>query len=244
MKLLKLYVKYVEYLMNLFYEKHWLKLFLHIFGICIGVFCVSMVLSVAYTFIMDNFNKIATLIGSGILLISLLLYIFPKKEPILEPPNEVLNHDPNILENTYEMVRNHVCTVLNEVGDVVKLRKPATLSQLDAPNHHDIIGNTPIYHYLALKQTNEFDIFNTTGIIQNRINQKLNNQELDGITQTSIFYNGASYPTLMVDNIRDLGQWVQIDMALSTPLYIQHRQRRIYNTLEQNKQLTPRDKDF
>lgn len=43
------------------------------------------------------------------------------------------------------------------------------------------------------------------------------------------FYNGQSYPALMIDNVRDLGSYVQIDVAIASEYYYKYRESRIYN---------------
>lgn len=131
-----------------------------------------------------------------------------------------------------------------EVADIVKLRKPASLSQMDAPTHYDVIARVPVYHFLATKLTDDVDLFDLTGILQNTIEQKLNNHELDGIQQTSFFYNGQAYPSLMVDNIRDLGSYVQIDVAIASEHYCRYRENWIYNSISQSGSGRPRDRDF
>jgi len=142
------------------------------------------------------------------------------------------------------MLRKNLCSILGDIGDITRLRKPATLSQMDSPTHFDIKSKAVIYHFLALKQSDEIDTFSIVGIIQNAIEQRLNNNEIEGITQMAFFYNGQVYPSIMIDNVQDLGNYVQIDMAIASDFYCKYRERRIYNNMNQSGSIKLHDKDF
>ena len=73
---------------------------------------------------------------------------------------------------------------------------------------------------------------------------RLNNNEVEGITQTAYFYNGQVYPSIMVDNVQDLGNYIQIDIAIASEYYCKYRERRIYNNMNQTGIIKPKDKEF
>lgn len=223
----------------------WVILGLKTIALTVVLICVGTVIYIFTYKVLQHLEEIIIAIGATACFFTILFSFLPKKRPALTPVDTgIMEYDPITLENTYRMLRKNLCTVLGEVGDIVKLRKPASLSQLDAPTHYDVIARVPVYHYLASKLSDDVDMFNLVGILQNTIEQKLNNHELDGIQQISYFYNGQAYPSLMVENVRDLGSYVQIDLAIASEHYCRYRENRIYNSISQSGPMRPQDRDF
>ena len=48
----------------------------------------------------------------------------------------------------------------------------------------------------------------------------------------------------MVDNVQDLGNYIQIDIAIASEYYCKYRERRIYNNMNQTGIIKPKDKEF
>lgn len=65
------------------------------------------------------------------------------------------------------------------------------------------------------------------------------NNEIEGITQSAFFYNGQTYPSIMVDNVRDVGSYIQVDLAIASEYYCKYRERRIYNNMAQSNSGRP-----
>ena len=80
--------------------------------------------------------------------------------------------------------------------------------------------------------------------LQNAIEQRLNNNEVDGITQTAYFYNGQVVPSIMIDNVREMGNYVQIDVAIASDYYCKYRERRIYENMNSSDSANVHDRDF
>ena len=80
--------------------------------------------------------------------------------------------------------------------------------------------------------------------MQNAIEQRLNNNEIDGITQTAYFYNGQVFPAIMVDNVREMGNYVQVDVAIASDYYCKYRERRIYENMASGNSSSIYDRDF
>lgn len=223
----------------------WWRFGFKILGLILVCLCIAFLIFSITVVIINNIENIVITIGAIGCCFAIICNIFSEKKAETAPPDtSIMEYDPITLENTYKMIRKNLCTVLGEITDIVKLKKPASLSQMDAPTHYDVIARAPVYHFLALKLSDEIDMFNLVGILQNTIEQKLNNHELDGIPQISYFYNGQAYPALMVDNIRDLGNYVQIDIAIASEYYCKYRNSRIYNNMNQSSAGRPIDKDF
>lgn len=223
----------------------WVILGLKTIALAVVLICVGTVIYIFTYKVLQHLEEIIITIGAAACFFTILFSFLPKKRHTPAPVDTgIMEYDPITLENTYRMLRKNLCTVLGEVGDIVKLRKPASLSQMDAPTHYDVIARVPVYHYLASKLADDVDMFNLMGILQNTIEQKLNNHELDGIQQTTYFYNGQAYPSLMVDNVRDLGNYVQIDVAVASEYYCKYRENRLYNSVSQPGSGRPQDRDF
>lgn len=242
--MIEIFTKLVYSLINDYQEKHWFKLTLKFLGILIVTICMGLLLGQLAVLILEHIEEIVVTIGAIACFFMILFNFSPKKQPEAVPDTSIMEYDPITLEATYKIIRKNLCSVLGDIGEIVKLRKPATLSQLDAPTHFDIISKAVVYHLLALKQSDEIDTFSIIGILQNAIEQRLNNNEVEGITQTIFFYNGQAYPSIMIDNVQDLGNYVQIDVAIASEFYCKYRERRIYNNMNQSTAIRPKDKDF
>ena len=243
--MINLITKIANSLENDYHEKQWVKLSLKCLCMIIIGVCMGLLLGKLAFLILDNIEEIVVTIGA-IACFFMILFSFIKSPPPPPPPPPPIpqEFDPITLESTYNMLRKNLCSVIGDIADIIKLRKPANLRQMDGPTHYDIVANAVIYHYLILKQSDGIDAFSVIGILQNAIEQRLNNNEVEGITQTAFFYNGQVYPSIMVDNVQDLGNYVQIDIAIASEYYCKYRERRIYNNMNQTGIIKPKDKDF
>ncbi len=241
--MIELFKNFCYSLIKNYQDKQWLKLILKILAMLIVTVCVGLLLGELAFLILDNIEEIVVTIGA-IACFFMILFSFIKSPPPPPPPPIPQEFDPITLESTYNMLRKNLCSVIGDIADIIKLRKPANLRQMDGPTHYDIVANAVIYHFLILKQSDGIDAFSVIGILQNAIEQRLNNNEVEGITQTAFFYNGQVYPSIMVDNVQDLGNYVQIDIAIASEYYCKYRERRIYNNMNQTGIIKPKDKDF
>lgn len=229
---------------NDYHQKHWVRMSVKILALLIVTICMGILLGKLTFLILENIQNIVVSIGAIACFFMILSSFLPKKQPAVVKDTSIIEYDPITLEATYKIIRKNLCSVLGDIGEITKLRKPATLSQLDPPTHFDITSKAVIYHYLALKQSDEIDPFSIIGILQNAFEQRLNNNEVEGITQTIFFYNGQAYPSIMIDNVQDLGNYVQIDVAIASEFYCKYRERRIYNNINRSGSTKPHDKDF
>lgn len=235
---------------NDYYDKRWLRFFLKLFISLIGLICMSLVLGKIILLIMFNIEAIVVALGSVFIFFMVLAQFIPKRvekeKPSvqIQPESSPIEFDPITLETTYSLIRKNLCSILGDVAEIIRIRKPSTLSQMDSPTHYTIVSNAVIYHYLAVKSADEVDIFNAVGILQNALEQRLNNNEVEGITQTHFLYKSQAYPSLMVDKVNDTGGYIQIDIAIASDSYCRYRERRIYNNMNQNNGIRPVDRDF
>lgn len=237
---------YFDFLCNLFQDKKWGKLLIHIAAILLGTICSGLLLGKIWYYISTNFDAIVKVVGGTFLSVIMLIYMLPKRKPTPVLPEDTNGYDPVLLGNTYTLLRQNLLCIISEVSDMLHLRIPAAPSQLDAPVHHDLVSNSVIYHYLCGKQDSALgiDTYEAIGIIQNTLERRLNNHELAGITQTTTFYNGIAYPSLMVDNVQDMGRYIQIDIAIANENYLRYRTSRIYKSMSNGTSVSPHDRDF
>ena len=196
--------------------------------------------------IINNIENIVITIGAIFCFIWGISSLMTKSEPpkTAELPAPALEYDPITLESTYRLLRKTLCSIVGDVSEIIKVRKPTTLSQMDCPTHFDVISKAVIYHLLLTKTSEDFDALGASGILQNAIEQRLNNNEVDGITQTAYFYNGQVVPSIMIDNVREMGNYVQIDVAIASDYYCKYRERRIYENMNSSDSANVHDRDF
>ncbi len=226
-------------------NSEWMKFILKIIALLVVLTCVGLVLLAVIIFIIEHIEKIVITVGAIGSIAIIFLSLFPKRVPKpLALPEPVFEYDPITLETTYRLIRKNLCSIIADVCEVIKVRKPTSLSQMDGPTHFDVVSQAVIYHYLVPKASGDFDTFEAIGILQNAIEQRLNNNEVEGITQTAFFYNGQVFPSIMVDNIRDLGNYIQINVAIASEYYCKYRERRIYENMNSSVCQKINDRDF
>ena len=226
-------------------NSEWVKFILKILALLIVLICTGLVLLAVVVFIIDHIEKIVVAIGAIGSIAIIFLSLIPKRTAKPAPlPETVLEYDPITLETTYRLIRKNICSIVGDVYEIIKVRKPTNLSQMDCPTHYDVVAKAVIYHLLLTKGPEDFDALGASGILQNAIEQRLNNNEIDGITQAAHFYNGQVFPAIMVDNIREMGNYVQVDVAIASDYYCKYRERRIYENMASGNSSSIYDRDF
>lgn len=231
--------------LQLYKEKKYVKFSLLLLGALLALSSSIFVIYVVIILIYNNFIEIITVLGTIFIIISAVIGLFNQKKIIPETETSIMEYDPIILESTYSLIRKNFAVIVSEVSEVIKLKKPATLMQMDAPSHYDIVGNVPIYHYLFYKLTEKADIDIIMGVLQTTITQRLESHSFEGITQSRYLYDSASYPAILIDNVIDTGNFIQVDVAIASEAYCRHRKQRIYNTINSGtRHSNISDKDF
>lgn len=247
MKLYELFEQYVQHCYELYQEKKWGKFALNIVFRLIGIVSTSILLSSVALYIYYNFERLTKIVGGFFLIVIMVAYMLPKKKTELPAITEDSpSYDPVFLNSTYNLLRNNMVSMCAETAETLGLRVPTTPSQIDSPVHFDIISGAAIFHFLCGKQdsASPIDTYKAIGILQNTLERRLNNNELMGISQTATFYNGMAYPAIMIDNVLDMGRYIQIDVAVTNDNYLRYRTNRLYNSMDAGHYTTPRDKNF
>lgn len=249
--------KYYEILKRCLVEKKYLEFSLY----CLLILGLSalVIIATAYflNFIAYNFETISFIVGGYILL----YYIWKewrkgrKEENELqkEKQNAILNQlkaqesesEKTLLESNYIAVRQCIYSVLMEIADKVNLAKPQTLSEMDSPSRVIFKGNVPMCQFLVLK-TQEISTSAIKEIMQIRIAQRLTSTEFAGITQTTYIYDGQAFPILCIDDVLDVGSYIQVDVAWANEAYCNLVRNRKLANFENQRPMNQniKDKDF
>lgn len=169
----------------------------------------------------------------------------PKPQQQVEMPveNNAMVYNPVFLEDTYSMLLNNISPIIMEKADIMQLQRVMASYELESPVHYTLKGFV-LYHILIGKINENVDTQKVLEILQNAITQRLNHSEFIGIEQSYYLYNGRALPYIMVDNVRDLGNFVQVDIAITDDAYCQYRLQRLQNRISNASASKPRDRDF
>ena len=232
-------------------HKKWVRGIFKCLLVAVVLLCMILCLLGLVVLIYQNVEYIIIVVGGVGCMIAFVRSALPErplkqKEEVQSQPEEnvTMQYDTIMLESTYKRVREGFFNIILEIADVIGVRKPTSHSQMDAPTHYDIVANVPIYHLLVTKTDGEKDAYTIMGILQNVLEQKLNNNEFYGISQTVFFYNGQAYPSIMVDNVRVFGNMLQIDVVIVNRHYCKYREQRMYNRMNSNLFDNTRDDEF
>lgn len=126
--------------MQLFNDKKYMKLSLLLLGIILSAVCTGFVLYMIISLVVTHLIEIVTTIGGIIIFFSVLINFFSRKKTETEPVTTVMDYDPIVLESTYSLIRKNLAVIVSDISEIIKLKKPATVMQMDAPSHYDIVG--------------------------------------------------------------------------------------------------------
>ena len=131
MNLWNLWIQYIEYLCDLFYEKKFWKLTLHILLILFCLFSFTMVVSGILYLLTANWEAITTVAGCIVIVALFVLGFFPKKKAVPTLPESTqASYDPVFLNSTYNLLRTNMVSVIAETADMLHLRIPSTPRQI------------------------------------------------------------------------------------------------------------------
>lgn len=229
-------------------NKRWGTYILKWFVYIAAAACVGYVIGEVVELVLDYKEQIAMAIGSVICIGVLYLGFSTKKEvPIEEKQQEndsILSFDENDLEHTYVKLQEDLFMLVSENADLLNVRKPTSTRQSEALTHYDIVGKVPVYHFMYAKAVEKINTNDMFRLLEKIIEEKLDDREMDGFPP-SFIHNGISYPSIMVHNVRDAGNYVQVDIVITSEEYLKYRKQRMYRRMmQQQKQTVMQDKDF
>lgn len=124
-------------------------------------------------------------------------------------------------ENNYICIRKCLFDILNnDISEVLGLKKPARLSELDAPGKIVIKGNVFLYQFIVLKKSNKVECNRIKDILQKEVIEALDNFRFEGIRQTKFILNGNVFPILNVDSVKDVGNYIQLELVWANEDYV------------------------
>lgn len=111
--------------------------------------------------------------------------------------------------------------VLQDLGRLVSLEPPTSLSSLDAPVHFAFQNGTLFFYYAVLKQ-GTVDCQKVLALVQDRLQQKALANEL-GLQPTSMVFRGVAYPIIILDKVTDMGSYIELRIAWASEAYLSQR---------------------
>lgn len=202
-----------------------------------------------YSFIAMRFEALIAILGAYLLIYFWLREKRSKKEEqekniLLQANAAQQSAEKALCESNYTIIRQCLFSTLAENASVLNLVKPERISELDSPSQTILKGNVYMCQFVVLKK-GESDPQNIKEILQIRLAQKLNALEFAGITQTTYIHNGNAYPILCIDEVNDIGTYIQIDIAWASENYCNllnaRTQARFLNMQPQKSIITDRD---
>ncbi len=143
-------------------------------------------------------------------------------------------------ENSYNTIRKCLYTVLNEAATTLNLVAPKSYTALDSQIPPSDNGRFVILHYVCQKN-GDIDTAHISEVLNVCICQKLNAGEFTELSTSAYIYEGRSYPIIIVDNIVDVGAYINIDVVICNEAYCEH----ICNkSIATTKFIDLKDKDF
>ena len=194
----------------------------------------------------NNIDYIILAILGFFIVVALWRHFFPPQpQQQVEMPveNNTMVYNPAFLEDTYSMLLTNISPIIMEKADIMQLQRIMASYELECPIHYTIKGFV-LYHILIGKINENVDTQKVLEILQNAISQKLSNSGFIGIGEAYYLYNGRALPRIMIDNVRDLGNFVQVDIVITDEAYCQYYYQRLQNKISNASVSKPRDRDF
>lgn len=213
-----MFIKIKEYLLNLWNEKRYGMLIFLLIISALGIVITIQLFAIFVSFIAKKFDLILLL---GTICFVSYWYLKSKNDRL---PKEKTKSDncfieEELHENNYILLRKCLFQLLEDSADILNLKK-SRVSELDSPSKIIVKGNLYTYQYIVLKK-GDIDCKTIENVLQQRINQKLENFEFEGITQTKHIWNGFNYPIIKLHSVKDTGSYIQIELVFTSDKYLE-----------------------
>lgn len=205
-----------------------------IIGLLLLIFLAIKVLQSIITFIVANSSFFIMLFGAIMAVLWYLMDRSSKREkymcqtPVCNTENSYYIDDMT-LDYNYNVLQNMLFQIIPEISVTTNLKPPTMLSELLTSErwHINADFNVPLFHFTCAK-TGEVDTANTKDALQRRINQKLEANEINGLTSTSSHVcAGTVLPRIIVDNVYSSGgSFVELMLVFTDDSYFRLLQKR------------------
>ena len=219
-----------------------------------GIVLIALLLLIAFgigKLLTEHFEVLAV----GGLILSIAIYYINKRFKINKEARlqnavlgkEAINaaeqqHKINLetAENNYISVRKCIFVVLREAGASLNLIPPISMTDIDSQIRLSDNGSYVLLHYVCQKNGN-VDVKVIQDVLSNKIIQKLRADEFNHLPEPFYPYEGRSYPIIMIDNIIDVGAYINIDVVICNKEYCEHLR---HKAAAVNLSISTNDKDF
>lgn len=249
-------MKYIKDFIDSFSEKWHNKKYAEC--ICIILFILGIVFSsvvltsMLIAFITVNYEKIAIAVGAFFLIFYYIEEHFAEKKRAREEELALARKlqeeaDADAIERNYRLVRNCLYSVLNDMSDVLGIKKPTNEGKIDSPHHTVRKLNFILYQYIVYPTASTVDTEKMRTILRQEISRRLDSHLFAGVSQTYYLHEGQAEPIISVYAVEDNNAYLTISVAIADENYCRHiRQGTSLNLLQQAEQIqaTAIDDDF
>ena len=124
-------------------------------------------------------------------------------------------------ENSNNLIRKYLYAVLNETAATLNLVAPKSYTALDSQIPPSDNGRFVILHYVCQKN-GDIDTAYISEVLNMNIRQKLSAGDFSELSTSAYIYEGRSYPIIIVDNIVDVGAYINIAVVICNEAYCEH----------------------
>lgn len=173
-----------------------------------------------------------------------------KKELVHNMKNEVDQKQAIIeqeeTEVTYAILQKELYVVFGELNEVLKIKRPQSLSEIVIPNSIFQRNNINYYQFCCLQSDNEvLDNVTFKDLLQQRITQRLMAFEVYGLKQSFYVYEGRTYPLIKVIEVENIGINIYITVTIVNEMFCKEEWLKALVKKEQyHRHIDTGDRDF
>lgn len=204
-----LYKKIQDFLIACYKEKNWGRLSLCTMGLLAVTGSIIYVVYAVISILWNHIEDITVTVGAFFIFLLILqgfwqnTFSRPKEPDGMEDAFQAMEA---ILEDNYETVSKLMAIAINDVADVLKLKRIESSGDMTAGVPW-VRRNTFVLYLFAVLKTSQDTVIDTSkfkDLLNRKIQQKLDSGTFPGLVQTRyVSSGGISLPLLIVDEVTD-----------------------------------------
>lgn len=208
---------------------------------------LSWLLSVFVNYVILNFDWIVTVcLIVGTITVCLKTKVFDKNTTPQTTTNLIEQEKAaQMVETNYCFIRQALFDVVSTLYQVIKVKKPLELKELESINHSIRKGNIILYEYMLYK-TGNVTTDMVRSAIEREIEMNLKRQSFVGMGQAYYFYQGQPIPIIQIDSVEDRSTHYLLYMVVTDENYCRSKRQSLnINLLQAAESIrNPTDRDF
>ena len=120
-------------------------------------------------------------------------------------------------------VANMLMAVLKATASRIGLVAPMSIEDIDCPTARVISRGKVVLYQFSIPKANAsatIDLLIVKNVLQQSITNGLNHASFEGISEAAVLVDGVSYPTYMIDEVKDVPGYVSLLIAQPSAAYI------------------------